>query len=266
MWPLVKSDNADGSSAGVLDDMSSEAHICLGMESGLFDRRWQEAGAHFQKAIERDAYSGGGHLWHALAFLIPMRRLEEAQAGVGDGASAGSGAVPRRGGASGGVPGASSTRKSWVATRSKIRRRAAVVDGAVDAKLRAGRNRLHRGSNRRGLNGSLRPGRGRADQTMTLSTLRICVRNRRAIGIKRSTLWSRAAAKAVGWVVGILNYDLAVHRVRAYVIEEQALIWLHEALREKEPWMAFLSLDPRLSSLRDHSKYAGLAGRIVSDT
>jgi hypothetical protein len=37
---------------------------------------------------------------------------------------------------------------------------------------------------------------------------------------------------------------------------------LQEALREKEPWMAFLAVDPRLNSLRSHPKFQGLARRI----
>ena len=43
----------------------------------------------------------------------------------------------------------------------------------------------------------------------------------------------------------------------------EALTLLQEALREREPAVVFLSLDPRMSSLRTTPKYTGLVRRIL---
>jgi tetratricopeptide (TPR) repeat protein len=62
-----------------LDEMSSEAHLCLGLMYAYFDWRWPDAEHHFEKAVERDSYSGAGHLWRALACLIPANQMEAAE-------------------------------------------------------------------------------------------------------------------------------------------------------------------------------------------
>src|SRR5579885_742789 len=76
VWPLVR---AQAEATLQLDEMSSEAHIVVGMAYAFFDWRWRDADLHFQKAIERDTYAGAGHLWRAMACLIPTGRMNAAQ-------------------------------------------------------------------------------------------------------------------------------------------------------------------------------------------
>src|SRR5262249_5897006 len=76
VWPLVR---AQADATLQLDEMSSEAHIAIGLAYSLFDWRWRDADLHFQKAIERDSYSGTGHLWRAISVLIPTGRIQDAQ-------------------------------------------------------------------------------------------------------------------------------------------------------------------------------------------
>src|SRR5579885_1653318 len=77
VWPLVR---AQAEATLQLDEMSSEAHIVVGMAYAFFDWRWRDADLHFQKAIERDNYAGAGHLWRAMATLIPTGKMSDAQA------------------------------------------------------------------------------------------------------------------------------------------------------------------------------------------
>src|SRR5437762_10865852 len=49
------------------------------MQKAFFEWRWRDADSHFQRAIERDAYSGAGHVWRALAYMVPMGRLAAAR-------------------------------------------------------------------------------------------------------------------------------------------------------------------------------------------
>jgi tetratricopeptide (TPR) repeat protein len=68
LWPLVRT---QAETARLLDDMSPDAHLCLGLVSAFEDHNWKNAEAHFLKAIERDAFSSAGHMWLALASRIP---------------------------------------------------------------------------------------------------------------------------------------------------------------------------------------------------
>jgi hypothetical protein len=58
------------------------------------------------------------------------------------------------------------------------------------------------------------------------------------------------------------NYELAVVET-GLGNRNEALVILQEALREKEPAVAFMIVDPRLSSLRAIPKFTGLLRRIV---
>ncbi len=78
-WPLAR---AAAKTALEMDEMGSEAHLCLGMAEAFFDWRWPAAESQFGKAIETDPYSGAGHLWRALAVLIPTGRMPAAQAEI----------------------------------------------------------------------------------------------------------------------------------------------------------------------------------------
>ncbi|HLH38141.1 MAG TPA: tetratricopeptide repeat protein [Bryobacteraceae bacterium] len=75
VWPQVRTQSE---AALHLDEMSAEAHLGLGLFAAFYEWRWREAESHFQKAIERDWYSGGGHLWHALGSLLPLGKTAEA--------------------------------------------------------------------------------------------------------------------------------------------------------------------------------------------
>jgi hypothetical protein len=68
VWPDVKS---AAKAALDIDEMEAEAHLCMGMEAAFFEWRWESAETHIQKAIATDPHASAGHLWRAVAVLIP---------------------------------------------------------------------------------------------------------------------------------------------------------------------------------------------------
>jgi hypothetical protein len=79
VWPAAK---AEAEAALQHDEMSSEGHLYLALAQGCHEWHWKDAAIHFAKAIERDSYSGGPYLWRALGYFIPTGRLAEAQQDV----------------------------------------------------------------------------------------------------------------------------------------------------------------------------------------
>ena len=250
-WAQVK---ACAETALQMDEMSSEAHVCLGLVQGLYERRWKEADAHFHKAIERDSYSGVAHLSRALACLIPTGSLSEARAEVARmrqlappqflkpaellalhlsgehetvlrNAPAPDDAQP--------VPGWC----EWVRSCSLA------ASGQLEAAI-ASLKRLQSES---------------PQETRVLSMLGYIH------GIAGHPLHAQEMLNALrhkreqgAWVP---NYETALIHT-GLGNRSEALALLHESLREKEPWLAFLSVDPRLSSLRAAPKFASLARRV----
>ncbi len=58
------------------------------------------------------------------------------------------------------------------------------------------------------------------------------------------------------------NYEMALVET-GLGNKNEAIVSLQEALREKEASVAFLGVDPRLSSLRSIPKFGGLLRRVV---
>ena len=65
-----------------LDEMNSDAHLSLGMTEAFFAWRRHASDLHLGKAIETDPYSSAGHLWRALTVLIPGEQLADARAEI----------------------------------------------------------------------------------------------------------------------------------------------------------------------------------------
>jgi tetratricopeptide (TPR) repeat protein len=195
VWPLVR---AQAEATLHLDELSSEAHLALGMVHALLDWRWSDADLHFQKAMERDSYSGAGHLWRALVCLIPTGKITEAQREL------------RR---------AHELAPAPFLQRQHEPQRARVAP-------------------------TLGFAYGVAGETEQAYSLRAELRERRYRG---------------AWVG---NYEMALIET-GLGNQNAALALLHEALREKEPAVAFLSVDPRMESLRTASEFSGLVHRIV---
>jgi tetratricopeptide (TPR) repeat protein len=253
MWPLVKSQTE--TTLG-LDDMSADAHICLGMESAFFGWRWHEAEAHFHKAIERDAYCGSGHLWHALGFLIPHGRLEDARAELQEAHRL--------------APALFLEEASVLASYLGEKYEDVLRDTQRSTEALPGWMPWMRSCALAGLGQTSAAierlselDREEPDQTPTLSMMGY------VYGITGHTEQAREVLDDLrrkrdggAWIP---NYDLAV--VEAGLgNHEDALAWLQEALREKEPWMAFLALDPRMSPLRSHPKFTAFTRRILSNS
>jgi TolB-like protein/DNA-binding winged helix-turn-helix (wHTH) protein len=61
-----------------LDGDSAEAHTALGAVSAVFEWDWATAGREFQRAVALNPNYATGHQWYANFYLIPQLRLDEA--------------------------------------------------------------------------------------------------------------------------------------------------------------------------------------------
>lgn len=254
-WPLVRS---RAESALQLDEMSSEAHLALGMLYGLYEWRWKEAEAHFQKAIERDTYSGIGHVWRALAYQIPLGRLAAAQEEVSQAEQLAPAPFLEDG-----VCWALYLMGHFDEVLRRTEHLGDAADDAADVKDKS-----------------------------WFAWLRSCALaavGRSADGLEVLRSFDPEHPRVVatlGYLYGVSgDQDRAralLHKIQerrergtwvpyyAQAIIEaglgnsnEALTALQESLREKEPWMVYLNVEPRLTSLRTSPKFAGLARNVM---
>jgi len=251
VWPLVR---AQAEATLQLDEMSSEAHIAIGMAYALFDWRWRDADLHFQKAIERDSYSGAGHLWRAMAFLMPTGKMDAAQEEL------------RRAHELAPAPFLDEAtalalyfsqqyeevlRLSEQATIGPMpawlpwtRASALIGLGRVQEAIEL-LERLHAEEpHRTRVAATLGFAYGTAGQMEKAQEMLGKLRDRRNNG---------------AWVG---NYELALIET-GLGNRNEAIALLHEALREKEPSIAYLNIDPRMTTLHSIPKFTGLVRRIA---
>jgi Flp pilus assembly protein TadD len=251
-WALVK---ASAETALQIDEMSSEAHLCLGLVQGLYERRWKEANAHFNKAIERDSYSGSAHLWRAIAYLIPQGRLSDAQAAI---AHLRQLAPPTSlkpaelialyfsGQYKAVLENTSHLTPSQPGWLGWVRSCALAASGKLDAAICLLKHLQESAPHETRVVSTLGYVYAMAGQSDNAEQILRALREKREQG---------------AWVP---SYELALIHV-GLGDESQALTYLHGSLREKEPWLAFLAVDPRLSPLRSVPKFTSLVGKVFLD-
>jgi len=248
VWPLVRS-QADA--ALQLDEMSADAHILLGMVCALLEWRWRDAESHFAKAIERDTYSGAGRLWRAFAGLIPTGKLTAA-----------------------GEELVKAHELAPAAFLDEAHLLSLYFSEQYDAILRQTENGSDPGAMpgwRQWLRGCALAATGQQQEAVkTLSAHHGDTRMISTLGYVCALAGEHEKAQEAlarlkerrdrgMWVS---NYDLALVQT-GLGNRNEALALLQEALREREPWMSFLTVDPRLTSLRTMPKFTGLARRIL---
>jgi tetratricopeptide (TPR) repeat protein len=229
--------------------MSSDAHICLGAVAAFQDQDWAGAGTHFRKAIDRDPYCAAGHVWLALASLVPAGDLAGAERELA---------------------------QAHQLAPSPFQDEADVLflyfSGRYQEILNRAPNPAQLPDLQAWSRGCALAGLGRvpeAIETLEHST----ERSRRVLamlgylygvvgrtGQAREALAECAARRERGEWIG--NYELALIHAGLSQAEpvhrNEALASLLRASREKEPWMAFLPFDPRLQTLRSMPDFIGL--------
>jgi tetratricopeptide (TPR) repeat protein len=245
-WPPVR---AEADAALVIDEMSADAHLALGMFHAFFGWRWREAESHFLKAIERDSYSGAGHLWRAVGILLPFGKLREAEEEL---AKARQLAV------------APFLEEGQLLAQYLSGRHEAVIEATAKSSGSAW-SMWMRGC-ALAATGLMREAIAvlsaiQNPDTRVIATLGHCYGTfgdmERARELEAHL---EARRQSGGWVS---YYDRAV--IAAGLGDgEEALARIQEAVRENEPWMAFLSLDPRMVSLRSAPRFGGFIRRVLS--
>jgi len=252
VWPLVR---AQAEATLQLDEMSSEAHIAIGMAYALFDWRWRDADLHFQKAIERDTYAGAGHLWRAIACLIPMGKMREAQEELHRAHELAPAPFLEEGTALAlyfaeqydevlrvtehASKGPAPAWLPWIRSCALLGldRTQEAIDVLEQAEQKDQPERAR-------VISTLGYAYGVAGQTQKAQEMLVKLRDRRTSGA-----WTG-------------NHEMALIET-GLGNKNEALALLHEALREKESSVAFMTVDPRLAPLRSLPKFTGLIRRIV---
>ena len=255
VWPLAR---AAAQTALQIDEMSSKAHIVLALERVFFEWHWEDAEAHLVKALETDPYSGFGHLWRAIAWLIPMGRLSAANEEIARACELG----PSN-------------------SLEEAKALAAYFSEQYDAALHVTKDLAPAGASPTWLpwlRGAVLAVSGRHGAAINL--LRLLLVNYRpeyhhewgsktyytqlrldplGTAEAQELLTALQAKRERGtW---ISNFDLALIQT-GLGNRAEALTCLQESLREKEPWLVYLTVDPRLSPLRAASKFPAFVKRI----
>jgi tetratricopeptide (TPR) repeat protein len=219
------------------------------MAQAFCDWRWHDAESHFLKAIERDSYSGAGHLWRAIACLIPTGKMEEAIAELQQ---------------------ARELAPAPFFDEAHIL--ALYFSGNLDTVLQL-TQRVEASAMpiwRQWLRGCALAALGRTEEAADLFAAnpddsRMLAGYGYVSGLAGD---QDKALEALAQLTDrrsrgtwVSQYDLAMIQT-AMGNRTDAMALLQEALREKEPWMAFLAVDPRLAPLRSMPKFEGLVRRI----
>ena len=248
IWQQVRS---EAETALQLDEMSSEAHLCLGMVYAYFDWRWQDAEHHFQKALERDSYSGAGHLWRALTVLIPAHRMEDAEAELNKAHELAPAAFFEEGQA---LAKYFANDYEWVLEHT--------AQTSETARVPEWKGWLR---------GCALAATGRAEEAIAqLNNLEKTTRVLSTLGYVYGQTGQQERAQHIvsemksrreqgQWVP---NYELAVVET-GMGNRTEALTLMQEALRERETSMAYLAVDPRMSSLRSIPRFTAMLRRMA---
>ena len=250
LWPLVRQ---QAEAALELDEMSSEAHIAIGMAHALFDWRWRDADLHFQKAIERDSYAGAAHLWRAMAVLMPTGKMSAAQEELHRAHELAPAPF---------LDEATALALYFAEQYDEVLRLSEHLQqhampawlGWIRACALAGLGRLREAVELLEKLHAEDPERVRV-----AATLGFVYGLAGEMDKAHAMLAKLRDRRADGAWVG--NYELALIET-GLGNRNEALALVQEALREKEPSVAYLNVDPRLAPLRGIPKFSALARRI----
>ena len=255
VWPLAK---AATETSLQLDDLMSDAHVSLGLVQAFYEWNWKDAELHFAKAIARDSYSGIAHLWRALGYLIPTGRVSEASEEI---------RLSRE------LAPAVFLEEAYVLALYLLNRYDAVLDftGRMAQSDRSQIWLCWVRSLALTAMGQLAAATTQLEQLAetnpsdTRSASMLAYVNALAGNQEKAVqLCARLEELKQEQASWIPNYDLALVKA-AMGNQNEALSLLQESLRQREPWALYLSVDPRLNSLRALPQFTNLARRIVPE-
>jgi len=250
VWPLAR---AQAEATLQLDEMSADAHVVLGMLCALYEWRWRDAESHFQKAIDRDSFSGAAHLWRGLACLLPAAKTAEANQEIAKARELAPTLLLDEGQAL-----ALYFSEHYEEALRRLNETEHPSLPVWSAKLRARiLNQLGRSAEAIALLEELRQ---REPAVTLLVELACCYAAAGDAEKARQVLGEVRERRAAGtWVT---NYDMAAIEI-ALDNRNETLILLQEGLREREPALALIAVDPRFVAIRNTPKYASVLRRMM---
>jgi len=251
-WPQART---QAEAALQLDEMSADAHLVLGMVSAYYEWRWRDAESHIQRAIERDSFSGAGHLWRALACLLPFSKISEAQEELAKARDLAAAPLLEEGYSLGLYFSEryeeilKQNERPWPTApmpslMSSIRACALAETGRANEAIELLQHSYDETPSRTRSAAALAYLYGITGQPDRSRDILANLQSRRERG---------------EW---ISNYQIAV----AYAglgQSNEALAAIQDAVRDREPWVVYLHIDPRFRPLREVPKFAGFARRVL---
>lgn len=260
VWPAART---QAEIALEIDEMSPDSHIALGMFHAYYNWRWRDADSHFQKAVDRDGYSGAGHLWRAVASLLPFGKLREAEEEINRARELAPALFLEEGRLL--VLYFSGRHEEILQDTERETRRDPAGDRSIPVFSPVWRKWLR---------GCALAASGRIREAIELlsgiqdnnSGVIATLGHLYAVAGDRDSARQMAARleERRNSGVWVPNYDRAL--IAAGLGEQdEAMAMLQEASRENEPWMVYLSLDPRMGSLRSIPRFGGFVRRVFSN-
>jgi tetratricopeptide (TPR) repeat protein len=248
IWPLVR---AEADIALQLDEMSAEAHLALAMAHAFFDWRWRDAESHFLRAIERDTYSGAGHVWRALSCMIPMGQTSAAQQELKTASELAQAPFQEQ---------AAALVLYFSEQYGELLLKADAHPDSIWMQWLRGCALAAQGRPAEAIQLLQRLERDLPDSARITATLGFLYGVTNDVEKARQMLANLQQRRERGdWIP---HYEMALVETGAGNRNE-AIALLHEAVREREPWVAYLTVDPRLVSLRANPKFTALVRRVV---
>ena len=252
VWPQVR---AQAEAALHLDEMSADAHLALGMVSALYEWRWRDAESHFQRAIERDSYSGAGHLWHALGSLLPLGKPGEVQ----DELAKAHELAPAPFLDEGSALALYFLEKDQDILSREGRRPAASAMASVMEWIRACAL-AETGRAAEALESLERTYHENPQNARIAATVAYLSGVTGQADRGREILARLESRRQEGEWIG--SYMIAVAHA-GLGNQNEALSAIQDAVRDREPWVVYLQLDPRFRTLRELPKFAGFVRRVM---
>ncbi len=237
-----------------IDESLAEAHTSLGCIRAIFDWNWAESAKEFERALALNPNSAMAHYWYAVWYLLLTGQFDLCSAEIKKAQELDPLSLVLRAGI------------GWqLYFARQFERAAQALERALemDEYYIFARDQL----------GQVYAQQGRYEQAIAelehaVALSRGCALSLRALGHAYGLAGKRAEAQRVldellarGRRSYVSSYDIAL--VHAGMGEkDQALAWLEKAYEERNGWLGFLNVEPRLDSLREEARFTALLSKV----
>jgi tetratricopeptide (TPR) repeat protein len=237
-----------------IDGSLAEAHTSLGCIRAVYDWNWDESAREFERALALNPNSAMAHYWYAVWYLLLTGQFDLCSTEIKKAQELDPLSMVLRAGI------------GWQFYFARQFEQAAL---ALERALEMDEYYVFA----RDLLGQVYAQQGRYEQAIAelehaVALSHGCALSVRALGHAYGLAGKRAEAQHVleallarGQRSYVSSYDIAL--VCAGMRDkDQALTWLEKAYEERNGWLGFLNVEPRLDSLRGEARFAALLSKV----